>query len=277
MAEQITLTLNPAGVAEPLKRAVVIATETIGTCLRGLSKDDLSPPELRAGFVGYRFEGLHLEGAERRTLFHNWLFSKGFQDLTRALREMLEEAVLYLTLIKREAGLTTIAQIKAEIAAARAAAQRPPFPQLLEQVNADLVEPITFEAEYLSLQKVRNCLEHRGGLVAAKDVSSDTGILALSFPRLKLFYMRDGEEVELAADEAIDTHQPGNLLEEAAGVPIMLKRVTRVREYALGDPVVITLDDFAEIAMACQLFADDLASKLPTLPSVDQGATEGIL
>lgn len=107
MAEQLMMKLDPSGVANTLKRAVLVTTDTVGTCIRALAKDDLSPPELRAGSLGYRFDGLNVEGEARRALFHNWLFSKAFQDLARAVREMLEEAALYLAMIKVESGFTT--------------------------------------------------------------------------------------------------------------------------------------------------------------------------
>jgi hypothetical protein len=51
-----------------------------------------------------------------------------------------------------------------------------------------------------------------------------------------------------------------------------MQRVTRSREYALNEPVIITQRDFYEIAMACFIFASDLAQKLPSnAPPVYQG------
>lgn len=104
---------------------------------------------------------------------------------------------------------------------------------------------------------VRNCLEHRGGRVGAKDVDPVTGILTLSFPRLQTFYMRGDEEVELLPGETIDTHAPDNPFGKE-GVTVYLRRVTRTRDYALDEPVVLAAIDFFEIAMSCHLFAADL-------------------
>lgn len=262
------ITLNPGGVADPAKRAVLIATQTVGTCMRALEADDLSPPSL-GGPLGYRFDGLpDMTVDEKRAMFGNWLLSKAFQDLARGVRETLEEAIFYLEMIQMKSGMTTLEKIEADMAVIRAGAQKPSFPALLDRVNAQLREPMAFDAEFLSLQRVRNCLEHRGGIVGPKDVDPVTGTMALNFPRLKIFYMRGEEEIELVVGEAIDTWEPGNPIEGAKDVPVMLKRVTRTREYALGEPVAITMNDFAEIALACQMFADDLATKLPTLPPI---------
>jgi len=68
----------------------------------------------------------------------------------------------------------------------------------MAEISAGLTTPLAFSAEFLSIQKVRNCLEHRGGVVGVQDADID-GILRLSFPRFKIFYDRKGEEIELSA------------------------------------------------------------------------------
>ncbi len=224
--------------------------------------------------MGYQFNGLEMSDDERRETYQNWVLSKGFQDLARGIRETLEEAVFYLAMVKKEPGMTTWGQVEADMAAIRAGAARLQFPQLLSDVNSGLVEPMAFDAEFASLQKVRNCLEHRGGRVSQRDVDPATGTLMLSFPRLRAFYMRGKQEIEVVPGEAIDTHDPENSFGEGEEVPIYMNtRVMRSREYALGEPVIITASDFFEIAMACQLFASDVAAKLPTLAPVAPDAT----
>lgn len=264
--QALQITLNPNGVAEPAQRVVIIASQIVGTALRALANDDLSPPDMQGGHWGYQFNGLEMTDAERRETYQNWILSKGFQDLARGVRETLEEAVFYLAMIKREPGVTTLAKVEADMAAIRAAAAKLQFPKLLEDVNAGLSEPMAFDAEFLSLQKVRNCLEHRGGRVGVRDVD-ESGSMTLSFPRLRAFYQRGDAEIEIVPGEAIDTHDSGNPFGKSEDVPIYMNRVTRTRTYALDEPVVISSSDFYEIAMACQLFASDVAAKLPTIPA----------
>lgn len=262
------ITLNPNGVAGPAQRAVVMASNVIGTCLRALQNDDLSPPELRAGAVTYQFEGLDLSGPEKRTAYQNWLLSKGFQDLTRGIRESLEEAIFYIEMAKLKSGQTTWGKTQAHMADIRQGAAKPKFPKLLEEVNSGLLEPVAFEAEILSLQRARNCLEHRGGIVGPRDLDPATKTLLLQFPRLRMFYLRGSEEVEISLNEPIDTRRDDSPFGKGEEVQIYLNRVTRSREYHLGEPLIITQPDFNEIAMACQLFAADLAAKLPKLPPI---------
>lgn len=267
MPNRIVLTLNPAGVADPAKRAILTSTQVVSTCLRLIATDDLSASKLQAGLISYQFNAPDLTDNEQRSLFQNWLLAKGFQDLARGVREMLEEAAFYLTMTEFNLGVTTADQVDAHIANARTTAQKLNFPQLLNRVNGSLGKPIMFISEYLSLQKVRNCLEHRNGLVAAQDVDPASGYLTLSFPRLQAFYMKGEEEVEVVPGEVIDTPETEYPSKTVDGIQIMIRRVARSCDYAIGERIHITEADFAEIAMACHLFADDLTSKLP-IPSI---------
>ena len=109
-------------------------------------------------------------------------------------------------------------------------------------------------------------MEHRAGTVGAEDVDQ-TGYLTLTLPRLKMFYVNPaGDEIELAAGVIIDTHEHTGLAE------ILMKRENRARSYALGEKITFNSAEFSEIAFACNMFAGDLAVKLPTLPPAGAAA-----
>lgn len=265
----IHITLNPNGVAAPAQRIVIVASQVVSAALKAFAKDDLSEPNLLSGIMGYRFGGIEWSDEERRSTFQNWILSKGFQDLARGVRETLEEAIFYIEMLKLQPGRTTWGELEAKMAAIRSDAGKLQFPQLMEAVNKELKDKMAFTDEFISLQKDRNCLEHRGGLVGSRDVDVENGKMILAFPRVRLFYMRGEVEIEVAAGEAIDTHDVSDPSAEKGEVPIYFQRVMRTREYDMGEPVVITEADFADIAMACHMFAGDVASKLPTLPAID--------
>src|SRR3954453_74879 len=110
----------------------------------------------------------------------------------------------------------------------------------LTEVNAGLIAQLAFADEFASLQKVRNCLEHRAGTVGAEDIDQ-TGHLTLTLPRLKMFHVNPaGEEVELAAGVIIDTHEHTGIAE------IMIKREIRTKSYALGEKVTFNSAEFSE-------------------------------
>lgn len=269
------LNLNANAVAAPAQRVARLASHAVATSLRALEHDALTPPDMQGGFMGYNFSPPEDTPEECRKAYENWILAKGFQDLTRGVRETLEEAYLFLAMLNREPGVATLEKLDAEIAAHRAKAQKLTFPALLAEINKGLKEPMAFADEFASLQAVRNCLEHRGGLVGLRDVNPQAQTLALSFPRLKLFYSRREEEVELAPGEILDTHETDSFA-AGEGVQIFLKSVTRSREYALNDPVSITASDFFEIAMACHLFAADVATKLPSVPASTPAPQTGV-
>ena len=81
--------------------------------------------------------------------------------------------------------------------------------------------------------------------------------LNLMLPRLKMFYLNAGNEVELEVGAIIDRHEHPEMVE------ILIKRETRTGSYALGEKVRFDASEFHEIAFACHMFAGDLASKLP--------------
>jgi hypothetical protein len=262
----IYLTLQPAGMATPAKQVSILASQVVATALRAFDADDCSDAPAWTGAFSLQFTGFDLSPDERRAAFKSWVLAKGFQDLARGVRETLEEALFFLKMLQRPSpALTTMAELEGEMATIRTAAGKLSFPALLEHVNGGLTEPLAFEREFRSLQNVRNCLEHRAGYVGTKDVDPATGRLALSFPRMKLFYHRGEEEVEVKPGEAIGAQSPDAKLGQA-DVPIYFKRVTTTREYALHDPIIIGPDDFFQIAMACLQFADDVATKLPSSP-----------
>jgi hypothetical protein len=256
----LQITLNPSGVATPAQHAAIVSTDVVAAALTAFAEGNLAKPTMPDQFVQLQIRGPELTSDERRMMYENWLLAKGFQDLARGVRESLEEAALYLALISRPTrSVPTSISLEDLFDTMRKPAARLPFPELLARVNAGLTSPLEFEREFLSIQRVRNCLEHRGGMVRKQDLDDQAAALTLSFPRLKVFYMRGNEEIELARDERVDdgTHEPE--------VQILGRIGTRSRTYQLGERVTFTANEFSEIAMACSFFAKQLASRLPVI------------
>jgi hypothetical protein len=247
------------GVAAPTQRAALIALDVIAASLSALAEGELHKPEMPNLFIRYQIRGPDMTSDQRRTMYENWLLARGFQDLARGIRESLEEAALYLSIMAKPTRMTTVRQLESEITRSRRRASRLQYPELMAEINAGLTTPLAFSAEFLSIQKVRNCLEHRGGVVGVQDADID-GILRLSFPRFKIFYNRKGEEIEVRPDERV------NAEDGEPEVQIMMRCVTASKTHRLGERITFSADQFSEIAVACNIFATDLAAKLPTLP-----------
>jgi hypothetical protein len=191
-------------------------------------------------------------------LYEGWILAKAFQDLMRGVRASLEEAYLFTELISRRYEVKSDTTLDEFISPFVARAAKKKFPDLLKHVNSKLQKPLEFAAAYQSLQNARNCLEHRHGIVGKPDVES-SGTMELSFPHMKLFYERHGEEVELEAGSVV------NAEDGEPDVMILMRFDVRLRHFNLGERLALTVGDFNEIAFACYHFGSQLAKGLPKL------------
>lgn len=144
-------------------------------------------------------------------------------------------------------------------------AQGANFSRLLDGVNGLLVEPMPYTSEMQTWQKVRNCLEHRGGVVASHDIDAATGVLTLSYHRPGFGYHRNGEEIEVV---------PGHVVDDGTGqseTVIWIKLFPQSRSFPIGEPVNISAAEFIELAMACCWVADDLHKRLVAVGEWEQG------
>ena len=175
----LTITLNRNGVAVPAQRAAVIATDVVAAALTAFAEGKLAKPTMPDQFVQIQIRGPEMASDERRILYENCLLAAGFQNLARGIRESLEEAAVYLHFLKsppeRVSTSTTVEDLRDM---ARKPVAKFPFPKLLQVVNEELTSPLQFEPEFLTIQKVRNCLEHRGGIVKKQDL--DVGASTLT-------------------------------------------------------------------------------------------------
>jgi hypothetical protein len=125
------------------------------------------------------------------------------------------------------------------------------FPELSERVADQLAAPLYFTEEFRSMIRVRNCLEHGRGRVRERDLDPGSDRMTLSFPHLQPVARIDG----------VDTPIEGPMFVEA-GTEVRIRTITLSREYELGEPVLITSEDFFRIAQATSNFAADLARAL---------------
>jgi hypothetical protein len=253
---KLLLQLNLDAILAPAHIATVTSSEVVDLFFNAMASADLSKkPENDA--TQYKFKSPEQSAEDRRSAFESWIFSKAFQDLMRGVRGSLEQAFFFqqLSNIKEVKSNITLDDLLAPL---RKRASDLTFPDLLEKVNARLKEPLNFSEAFNSLQKARNCFEHRAGIVGKKDISAD-GLMKLHFPTLKAFYLRGGEEVEIEAGQILDTHDADK--DNDRGVQIFSRLDLRHREFGLGERLSLKLADFNEIAFACHFFAVELANK----------------
>jgi hypothetical protein len=258
------LELDPRAITRTINTAVAVSSEIVSFHLTALSVADLSKPSDGLGFL--RFKGPSWNEQQRRAVHENWILARGFQELLRAVRHGLEVAHVIATLVtKREQQVKSDTTVAEFLRPYEERANKLLFPDLLAEVNEKLALKLDFADAYQSLQTARNCLEHRSGIIGIRDVRGDERF-ELATPRMKIFYMRDNNEVELAQNETVD---PGN---DDAEVQILGRIEVRRRLLGLGERLTFTRSEFNEIAFACHYLGQQLIAKLPK-PAIGSSTT----
>lgn len=253
----VQVTLNGQGVVAPVYRAVRDSLEVLSFALDTFEKADLAKvPPIPGGMMGFGLSSQDpVDLTERKATYTNWLLSKAFQDLARSVNEALQEAYFYVEMLAQPGGTTTWGEFQGLMNGIRTTANKMHFQELLSHVGNRLNTPLNFGEQYISLQKVRNCLEHRAGVVSERDLDAN-GKLKLRFPTYEVFIKKDdGTEVIIAQQEEI-------FVEAGQGIGFRIGRIEK--EHTLGERVVLTPFDFVRIAQGCLAFCADLGGKLPT-------------
>jgi predicted KAP-like P-loop ATPase len=258
----VNLTLNLDAILAPTQNAAVLSTELVDFMFDAMGKADLSKKPANDA-TQYKFKTPEISAAERRAMFENWLFLKGFQDLMRGVRASLEQAYLFLELLTRPQKTKSDTTLMDFLAPFRRKAAKLNFPDLLDQVNGKLPKSLNFVDAYHSLQRARNCLEHRNGIVSDVDAPA-RGVMLLSFPRVKNFYIRKGQEIELEVGHIVDAE------DDSEQVQIFTRIELRERRFSKGDRLSISITDFNEIAFACNYFVSELAAKVGAAGKADK-------
>jgi hypothetical protein len=252
---KLHLEINPGRLAEIIGSAVFASTEVVNLHLKALSDENLSQPQEGTGVL-YKFKGPEQNPDQRRAMHESWILAKAFQELLRAVRHALEEAHIVVALLTKDHKVQSNDTLANFLRPFQSRAAGLPFPDLLGAVNDWLDPKLDFADSYKSLQAARNCLEHRAGIVSNSDTKG-AAEFTLNIPRMKIFYLRGNEEIELVAGERVDAgdNQPE--------VEILMRVEIRKRSIPLGGRLTFTPAEFSEIAFACNFLGQQLATRLP--------------
>lgn len=108
----------------------------------------------------------------------------------------------------------------------------------------------------MSLQTARNCLEHRAGVVS-KIETHGKETFEIHVPRMKLFYLRKDEEIEVEPSHRVESG------DDRTEVDVFMRIEGRTRSFAVGERLTFSLSAFNEIAFACHFLGQQLSSRLP--------------
>jgi hypothetical protein len=253
------ITINPEAVGLAAKLAASECSAIFSVAHTALSVADLDNlPGIAGEAIPIRMSIANRPTLEHRDACNRRLVAMCISDLARAIRTSMEGAAAYIDFlalgIRVREGATEeeiMETANRRLLELTAEAQALSYPPLLEKVQAGLSSKLTWAPELASFQKLRNCLEHRGGIVGERDID-DTGSLNVRLPYLEIGIIGDDGELT-----PIPFHVP---LERDSHFGVRLS--VRVESFAVGQAIAFSPSRVREIAFSVWTFADDLVSKL---------------
>ena len=177
LVPRLELPFDHHAVSAPVQLAAIVSSDVIAASLTAFTCGDLVKPSMPDQFLQLQIHGPSLTSDERRSMYENWLLAAGFHSLVKGVRESLEAAAICSKLLIGSIRVPSSATLRDVFDDLRKPFSKLSFPDLLAAVNEMLASPLNFEREFLSMQKVRNCLEHRGGIVRKQDLDAGGVVL----------------------------------------------------------------------------------------------------
>lgn len=252
------LTLNANEVIRPLHKVLEECTNSILFGLQTMELVDEIPDNLRIDEDFFRLQfGKNDEDIEVKKEKHKaWLVKKGFEDLVKGIEYTLREGYLYVSIFSKSSELKTVQDLNQALPKIRKQALKMHIPNMLEKIEPHLTKPCSYKSQILSINKARTCLVHRGGLVTEKDINDDTKkALKLEWVKLKLFYEKNGEEIEILGETIINGGKEDT--------QIKLRRENNTISFKQGSHIILNYKQFNEFIVTCSHFGADLVDCLP--------------
>jgi len=223
-------------VTEPghnLLRALHQIYTNVALGLNGVERTDIKDLDLPSAY-NFKPSKSPVLLDEAQTSFKNWIIANGLRDCAEAVHNLLDEthsACLLLTFLANLENLTG-ELIEAEYCSRQQKFHRYDLGQKLRELTEKF--QVTFKEDTLrcfrSLNRARNCLVHRSGIVQAADFNLyDELVVEWATYAIQ---RADGSEIELG--------QPTNSSE------IWMAKKLRMRKFQLGSNINFTNRDFAE-------------------------------
>lgn len=188
---------------------------------------------------------------ESRINFKKWVLKKGFEDLISALTELMISFSYIVDLNKKikQHPKRTFEEFKLLIFERNEKNTKLPFPKLIEKVNNSLKEPLKFSEEILSINKVRNCLVHRNGVVHPTDFNVENG-LELKWWHYNIELKQGEQKKEL---KRFDLIRPED--------DIITTSILKVKLFKDRQRISFSFQEFFELSHFCQTVGFDMLEK----------------
>jgi len=217
---------------------VVLGLQAVESCPDGeLHLDDV--------FFSWEFNEPASSTPQTREQFKSWLLGVGLRDGIESLNIFIDEIRFIAGLIKR----TLSDDLRVARAGSAAAVLRDfrkeeigryarlGLPDKMENLFAEFGIKVPLADAILSLQKARNCLTHRRGIVGAEDGNTENGGLRVHFVVLETVHTDLSGRIHAAERDML----------VLAGESIGVRWVEREKTFPIGQRVTFTAQEFQHL------------------------------
>lgn len=214
---------------------IVLGLQAIESCPDGkIELDDV--------FFSWEFNEPAVSTSQSREQFKVWLLGVGLRDGIESLSVFIDEIRFFAGLIKRTLGeglrvaragsaATVLTDFREQEIGKYA---RLGLPNKIDNLFAEFGIKVPLADAILSLQKARNCLTHRRGIVGAEDAGSEDGVLCVRFVAHQIVRTDSSGNVHVAER---DTLIP-------AGESVGVRSIEREKIFPINQRVTFTTQEF---------------------------------
>lgn len=250
---KMILKLNPNDLLITLNQKLLECSNAVFFGINSLELTTELPKSLRMEenqiFTHAPIGKLNIE--QSRENFKIWILKKGFEDLISALTELLISfsSIIDLNEKIKLMKVTTPQKFVELICEPNDENSKKDFPKLIDKVNAYLKEPLKYNEEVKSINRVRRCLVHRNGVVRPLDFNIENGL------ELKWWFY----EICLIENEKKKSIERFDIMTD--DMKMEMTEIQKSKTYKENDRVSFDFQEFNELVHFCQKFGLDVLEK----------------
>jgi hypothetical protein len=254
----ITININLNALRGELQRPLQQTIYLVSAGLQSKDKIDIDHLQLPTNSITMIFDGsLNWDIQSAIEQYSRWILSNGFRDIIEYFNAFFESAHKVLTFwemaIRQKNGIEITGNDWNQIIISGGKSfHRLGLPDKFTHVqdrHSFNIDP-KFREQILSTNAARNCLVHRNGVVVEQDINAASG-LEVKWTNLDLIVQNEDGEKDLVLGETVETDSI-----------IALRTRETLKTFGMGERVLFSAQEFANIAWTLFLFGNDLVQKM---------------
>lgn len=202
-------------------------------------------------------KGKSKSATELREETINWAIRKGFEDFIIGLSKSFKETYRYLSFrnIASDSDLLlTEEELNKKLDKIEKVNEKLSVPGFIEEIEKLLGQELPLKKELKSINKVRNCLVHRHGIVKEKDLHNDSSTLKLCWLDAQYWSVINGKKVYVTYDK----RKEGLIIDNLSS-----KIIECDKSFRRGEEIILDINEFNGIAFTCAEYARRIYDIIP--------------